>query len=100
MANCSAETERNSQALIIYVGRTGNLHQRPQSHCYGHKQAIDKHIRRTAARRLSYNFVVDPDQRCNERCYIHHITELQGRWPKFNRTRGDACTQCRRRLTR
>ncbi|XP_046572635.1 uncharacterized protein LOC124280684 [Haliotis rubra] len=123
MANCPAETRRKSRTLInsrgipwrqwpqtqeagiyiikqgrwvIYVGRTGNLNQRPRAHCYG-EQAIDIHIADTADSRLSYNYVVDPDQRRNERCYIHHITELQGRRPRFNIKEGDACAQCERR---
>ncbi|XP_046572636.1 uncharacterized protein LOC124280691 [Haliotis rubra] len=86
--------------LVIYVGRSGNLNQRLRSHCYRRleedQQAIDRHIRRTAAWRLSYNYVVDPNQRFNERCYVHFITLLQGRPPRFNKRRGDACAQCQR----
>ncbi|XP_046572627.1 uncharacterized protein LOC124280675 [Haliotis rubra] len=127
MATCSAETEGNSQTLIdspgipwnqwpkkkkkiagiyvikqdglvIYVGRSKDIEQRLKSHCYGKVQAIDEHIADTAPKWLSYNYVIDPDQKCNEHCYIDHITQLQrGQRPEFNRTRGDACTHCQRR---
>ncbi|XP_046572634.1 uncharacterized protein LOC124280683 [Haliotis rubra] len=123
MANCSAKTEGNSQTLIdspgipwkhwpkkkkkiagiyvikedgwvIYVGRSKNIKQRLKSHCKGKVQAIDIHIGGTDAGRLSYNFVVDRRQKCNEHCYEHHITESQGWRPEFNMKGGDACRAC------